>query len=410
MNLNEKLMKYADLVVKMGVNIQKDQILCLNCPVEYAEFGRMIAKCAYEAGAKEVVMNYRDEKLARMKYDYAPLEVFENFPEWLALKMNGYAEKGAAFMSILAEDPEIFNGVSSDKLLANAKASEKALKGYRECFDKSELQWNLFAVPNPAWAKKVFPDLEEKEAIEKLWEAIFKTVYIGEKDAVAEWKKHDETFIEKCKYLNEKQFKKLHYKNSLGTDFTVGMPENHIWAGGGENSTKGVRFFPNMPTEEVFTAPDCRCAEGKVVSSMPLSYQGTLINKFSVTFKEGKVVEFSAEEGYEALERLLNTDEGSRRLGEVALVPYDSAISNMGLLFYNTLFDENASCHLAFGKCYPNTIKGGEFLSKEDLQKLGGNDSINHVDFMVGSKDLKVTGIDAEGKETVIFENGNWAI
>ncbi|QSX05222.1 aminopeptidase [Sedimentibacter sp. zth1] len=410
MNLNEKLMEYAELAVKTGVNIQKDQILVLQCPVEYAEFARMITKCAYEAGAKEVVVSWKDEKLGRLKFDYAPLEVFENVPNWKASFYNDYAKQNAAFMNVLAEDPEIFKGVSSEKLLANVKASEIALKDYRDCFDKSELQWNLFAVPNVAWAKKIFPDLDEKEAIEKLWEAIFKTVHIGKENPVEAWKKHDANLVSKCNILNEKQFAKLHYENSLGTDFVVGMPKNHIWAGGGESNTKGIRFFPNMPTEEVFTAPDCRYADGKVVSSMPLSYQGTLINNFSVTFKDGKVVDFDAKEGYEALERLLNTDEGSRRLGEVALVPYDSAISNMGILFYNTLFDENASCHFAFGKCYPNTIKGGELLSKEDLKKIGGNDSMNHVDFMVGTKDLKVTGIEENGNKTVIFEKGNWAI
>lgn len=410
MNLREKLEQYADLAVRTGVNIQKNQILVLRCPVEYADFARMIQKCAYEAGAKEVVVNWQDEKSARLRYDYAPLEVFENVPAWRASFFNDYAKQGAAFMSVLADDPEIFKGVSSEKLVASVKSSEKALKPYRECFNKSELQWNLFAVPNEAWAKKVFPNCPVEEAIEKLWDAIFKTVHIGTDDPIEAWKKHDKNLTEKCDILNKKQFAKLHYKNSIGTDFTVGMPKNHIWAGGGENNTKGVRFFPNMPTEEVFTAPDCRYAEGKVVSSMPLSYQGTLITNFSVTFKDGKVVDFTAEEGYEALERLLNTDEGSRRLGEVALVPYESPISNMGILFYNTLFDENAACHFAFGRCYPNTIKGGELLSKEELLKLGGNDSMNHVDFMIGTKDLTITGVEENGSETVIFNNGNWAI
>ncbi len=410
MNFNEKLVQYADLAVRTGVNIQKDQILVLQCPVEYAEFARMITENAFKAGAKDVVVVWKDEKLARLRYDYAALDVFENVPEWRAVMFNGYAKQGAAFMSVLAEDPEIFKGVSSEKLTANVIASEKALKEYRECFDKSELQWNLIAVPNKAWAKKVFPDCGEEEAINKLWDAIFKTVHVGESDPVELWRKHGETLGKKSAILNEKQFVKLHYKNSIGTDFVVGMPKNHIWSGGGDTSTNKIFFFPNMPTEEVFTAPDCRYADGKVVSSLPLSYQGTLITDFSVTFKDGYVVEFDAKEGYEALERLLNTDEGSRRLGEVALVPYDSAISNMGILFYNTLFDENASCHFAFGRCYPNTIKGGELLSKEELLDLGGNYSMNHVDFMVGTSDLKITGIEENGEETVIFNNGNWAI
>lgn len=410
MNFNEKLVQYADLAVRTGVNIQKGQILVLQCPVEYAEFARMITENAYKAGAKDVVVVWKDEKLSRIRYDYAGLDVFETIPEWRAKLFNGYAKEGAAFMNVLAEDPEIFKGVSSDKLLAGVKASEVFLKEYRDCFDKNELQWNLIAVPNTAWAKKVFPDCSEEEAINKLWEAIFKTVHIGTEDPVEIWKNHGKTLGEKSAILNEKQFAKLHYKNSIGTDFVVGMPKNHIWGGGGDTNTKGIFFFPNMPTEEVFTAPDCRYADGKVVSSMPLSYQGTLITDFSVTFKDGLIVDFEAKDGYEALERLLNTDEGSRRLGEVALVPYNSAISNMGILFYNTLFDENASCHFAFGKCYPNTIKGGEFLSKEELKKIGGNDSMNHVDFMVGTSNLTIVGIEENGDETVIFKDGNWAI
>ena len=243
-----------------------------------------------------------------------------------------------------------------------------------------------------------------------MWEDIFKDCKFEGGNPVKAWEEHGAFLAKKCEILNNKQFAKLHYKNSLGTDFTVGMPKNHIWGGGGEKNTKDVFFFPNMPTEEVFTAPDCRYAEGQVVSSMPLSYQGNLITDFTLTFKDGKVTEFTAKEGYESLERLLNTDEGSRRLGEVALVPYDSPISNMKILFYNTLFDENASCHLAFGRCYPNTIKGGELMPKDELKKIGGNDSMNHVDFMIGSSDLTITGIEENGTETVIFKNGNWAI
>lgn len=410
MNFNEKLSQYADLAVRSGVNIQKDQILVLQCPVEYAEFARMITENAFKAGAKDVVQVWKDEKSARIRYDYAPLEVFESIPEWRAALYNGYAKQGAAFLNVIADDPEIFKGVASEKLLAGVKASERDLKDYRDCFDKSELQWNIIAVPNEAWAKKVFPELPVDKAIEKLWDSIFKAVRIGNGDPVELWTQHGETLNKKSEILNAKQFVKLNYKNSIGTNFTTGMPKNHIWAGGGDRNTKGVFFFPNMPTEEVFTAPDCRYAEGKVVSSMPLSYQGNLITNFSLTFKDGKVVDFTAEEGYEALERLLNTDEGSRRLGEVALVPYDSAISNMKILFYNTLFDENASCHFALGRCYPNTIKGGELMSKEDLLAIGGNYSMNHVDFMVGTADLTITGIEEDGTETVIFKDGNWAI
>lgn len=410
MTFQEKLQEYAKLIVNIGVNVQEGQDIVLRCPVECYEFGRMIVEEGYKAGAKEVIVHWGDEQISRLTYDYADLSVFETVQEWQAESRNKYAREGACFITISGGDPEIFKGVDSAKLKAYAKACDKAFEEFYNRMMASEIPWNVVAVPNKKWAMKVFPELSEEEAVEKLWEAVFFAVRIGESDVVEAWRKHNQSLAEQCKKLNELQFEKLHYKNSLGTDFIVGLVENHIWEGGAEEDSKGVTFVANMPTEEVFTMPDCRVADGKVVSSLPLSFEGTLIKNFSLTFKNGRVEEFTAEEGYEALERLLNSDEGSRHLGEVALVPYKSPISQMNILFYNTLFDENASCHFAFGECYPTTVKGGTKMTAEEITKVGGNHSMNHVDFMVGTSDLCITGITKEGKEIPIFENGNWVL
>lgn len=410
MNINEKLQQYAKLAVRIGVNVQKGQTLVLRCPAEFYEFARLLTKEGYEAGAKEVVVHFRDEQIRRLSYDYSPLSVFETVPEWQAESLNQYAREGACFISLIGGDPEIFKGVDSEKLKASSIASDKAFEPFQKSLMSSENPWNIIALPSEVWAKKVFPDLSTEEGMKRLWDAIFTSVRIGDGDVVEKWKNHNKQLADQCKKLNELQFTKLHYKNNLGTDFTVGLVKNHCWEGGSEVNPNNIEFVANMPTEEVFTMPDHRIADGKVVSSLPLSYEGTLIKNFSLTFKNGRVEEFSAEEGYEALERLLNSDEGSRHLGEVALVPYDSPISNMKILFYNTLFDENASCHLALGRCYPNNIEGGTTMSQEELFEKGGNKSMNHVDFMIGTSDLSITGIKEDGTKIPIFQNGNWVL
>ena len=410
MTFEEKLKQYARLVVRIGVNVQKGQDIVLRCPAECYEFARMIAKEGYEAGAKQVIVHFKDEQISRLTYDYADISVFETVPEWQAESLNKYAKEGACFISISGGDPEVFKGVDSNKLKANAKASDKAFEPFYKRMMASEIPWNVVAVPNKKWAMKVFPNVAEEEAMEKLWNAIFLAVRIDEGDAVEKWNAHNALLAEKCKKLNEMQFAKLHYKNSIGTDFIVGLAKNHHWEGGSEKDENGVEFVANMPTEEVFTMPDHRIGEGTVVSALPLSFEGTLIKNFRLTFRNGRIEEFSAEEGYEALERLLNSDEGSRHLGEVALVPYESPISNMNILFYNTLFDENASCHFAFGECYPTTIQGGNAMTEEELFEAGGNHSMNHVDFMIGTSDLSIIGIKEDGTKVPVFENGNFVL
>ena len=409
MNHNEKLQQYARLIVKTGANVQKDQYVVLNCGIENVSFGRMVVEEAYKAGARDVIVFWNDVRTSRIRFDYAAMAELENIPEWRAESRNYYAREKAAFIAVTGSDPEAFLGVDSEKLKTSSRAADTAFKTYYKMMMASEMQWCVAAVPEEKWAQKVFPDLDRDAAMEKLWQAIFESVRIGREDAVKAWEKHNALLTEKCKMLNDYHFKKLRYRNSIGTDFVIGLQQDHIWEGGSEFTPDRTPFFANMPTEEIYTAPDCNYAQGTVAASMPLCHQGNLIENFSVTFHDGKVTDFKAEKGYDILKMIIEMDEGSGRLGEVALVPYDSPISNMGILFYDTLFDENAACHLAFGECYPTTIRNGGSMSKEELKAAGANQSMTHVDFMIGTKDLEITGIRADGTEICIFRNGNWA-
>lgn len=409
-NFNEKLDKYARLCVEVGINIQKNQPLVINAPVEGAEFVRLVAKHAYELGAKQVHVNWNDEVLTRLRYENAPMEVFENFPKWYADGLEEFAEDGAGFLSIYSQDPELLKGIDPKKIAAYNKSSSMALKEFRKYTMNDINAWCVVSIPTKGWAKRVFPELSDEEAMEKLWNAIFKATRMDLDDPVKAWQKHLDNLAKKVEYLNEMKFKKLYYKSSNGTDLEVELPEGHIWAGGGGKNSKGVYFVANMPTEEVFTMPLKTGVNGVVYSTKPLHYGGNLINDFKLTFKDGRVVDFEAKEGYEVLKDLLGLDEGAKYLGEVALVPYDSPISKSNIIFLNTLFDENASCHFALGKAYPTNIEGGENMTDEELEKAGVNDSLTHVDFMVGSEDLSIVGETHDGKRVQIFENGNWAI
>lgn len=409
MNFDEMLRKYAKLIVKSGINVQPGQEIYLNAQVENVKFVRLVTEELYKAGAKNVDIIWGDDKLDKIKYENAPMEVFENIPEWRAMQKNGAAERGAGFLYIDSSDPDGLTGIDPKKPAALVKAGMKAYKTYRDHMDKGLNTWCIVATPSPKWAKKIFPDMTEEKAIESLWKAICKAVRIDAEDPIEAWDEHRKTFEEKIKLLNSKQFEKLHFQSANGTDITIGMIENHVWAGGGATTPDGVFYFPNMPTEEIFVSPDNRLANGRVVASKPLCYQGTMIENFSFTFKDGEIIDFDAEKGYETLKELVYTDEGSKRLGEVALVPVKSPISEMGILFYNTLFDENAACHLAIGRGFNECVKNAENMSEEELKAKGLNVSATHVDFMFGTPDMKITGFDKEGNETVIFENGNWA-
>lgn len=407
-SFQEKLEKYAELAVKVGVNIQKDQTLVIRTPIFAAELVRLVTKKAYEVGAKNVHVEWSDEEITKTKFELAPDEAFHEFPEWTAKGHETLAEKGAAFLSITGTNPDLLKNADPQRVSNWNKASGKAMEGFRSYVMSDKVSWSIVAVPSEGWAQKVFPDLSVNEAVEKLWDAIFAATRIDQADPVSAWKEHLDNLDTKMKKLNEKHFHTLHYQ-SEGTDLVIELPETHLWVSGGSINKDGVPFVANMPTEEVFTSAKKTGVNGTVSSTKPLNYGGTLINQFSLTFKDGKVIDFKAEEGYETLKRLLETDEGSRYIGEVALVPHDSPISNADIIFYNTLFDENASNHLALGSAYAFCIEDGKEMSKEELENNGLNTSLTHVDFMMGSSDMNIDGVYEDGKREPIFRNGNWA-
>ncbi|WP_066677172.1 aminopeptidase [Clostridium septicum] len=409
MEMEKMLKKYAELAVKKGVNTQENQTVIINSPIECDNFAREIAKAAYNVGAKEVVVHYNDQKLQRIKLENSSIETLSNTPEWLGESYNYYARNGACVISISASDPDAYKGIPVEKISAMQKSRQLALSEYYEYSMANKIRWTVVSIPTEAWAIKIFPNLSKEKAVEKLWEVIFKVVRLDTENPIKAWEEHNKNLREKLTYLNEKKFKKLHFKNNKGTNLTIELPEGHIWLGGSEYCSNGIEFNANMPTEEVFTLPKKDGVNGTVFSSKPLSYSGNLIDEFSLTFKDGKVIDFSAKEGYEVLKELLDSDKGSKYLGEVALVPYDSPISNSNIIFYNTLFDENAACHLAFGKAYPICIEKGTDMSKEEFENHGVNTSIIHVDFMIGTNDLEITGITEDKDSFEIFANGNWA-
>ena len=405
----EIITKYVDLALNIGINLQKEQILVIMSPVETAPFTRLLVEKAYELGASEVIVHWSDDFCKKMIFTYGKKEIFEKMPAWQVESLMYYANKGAAFLSIAANDPELLAGIDSEKIGAYQKTRGQALKPYYDKIMVNELQWNIISVPTLAWAKKVFPDVNDDEAIDLLWNAILKSTKADTENPIETWKNHLSILKEKMDYLNNKQFEKVVITNSLGTNLTVKLPKNHIWASGKDVTQSGIEFVANIPTEEVFSMPHKYGVDGIVYASKPLNYGGTLIEDFSITFKDGKIIDFSAKSGYEALENLVSIDEGAKYLGEIALVPFDSPISNLEILFYNTLFDENASCHLAIGQAYSSCIQNGDKLSSEEMEKVGMNDSLTHVDFMFGTSDLSIVGYEENGNCENIFINGNWA-
>ena len=408
--MEEKLREYAALLARVGLNIQPGQTLVISSPVECAGFARLCASAAYDAGCREVVMNWRDDVLAREKFLRAESSVFDEVPLWRRHFYNDYAREGAAYLSIAAEDPENLLGVDPDRLVRSQRAGGKALEEFYRLQMSSGFPWCIASIPIPSWAKRVFPGLPEEEAMEKLWDAIFRTMRItGDGQSAARWAEHTEMLARRKARLNELRFRTLHYTNALGTDLTVELPQDHIWEAGDDVTQKGQAFIANMPTEEIFTAPLRHGVNGVVCAAMPLVHDGNIIDKFRFVVREGKIVEATAEKGEDVLRAAISVDEGAAYFGEVALVPYDSPISNLKLLFYNTLFDENAACHLAFGEAYP-CIEGGRDMSKEQLKEKGLNDSITHVDFMIGTKDLSIVGTTHDGREIPVFVEGNFAL
>ncbi|MFD3448230.1 aminopeptidase [Microbacteriaceae bacterium 4G12] len=404
----QNLDKYAELAVRVGINIQKDQTLVIIAPLPAAEFVHKIADKAYEAGAKHVHVDWNDEKLTRIKYEKAPDEAFLEYPMWKAKGFEEMAANGAAFLNIYSPNPDLLNGIDPKRIANANKTGAMAMKNYRSYLMADRACWSIVSVPTNEWAQKIFPDLPGEEAVEQLWEAIFKIVRVDQEDPVAAWEQHKANLKQKVDYLNNKQYKQLIYE-APGTNLTIELPEQHVWQGGGSVSEKGVAFSPNMPTEEVYTMPHKDGVNGVVSSTKPLNYAGNLIDQFTLTFENGIVVDYSAETGYDTLKHLLETDEGARRLGEVALVPHHSPISDSGLIFYNTLFDENASNHLAIGEAYPVNLTNGTSMSPEELAEHGANKSLVHEDFMIGSAQMNIDGVTKDGTREPIFRNGNWA-
>jgi aminopeptidase len=404
----KNLEKYAELAVKVGVNIQKGQTLVVNTTLDSKELVRLVVKKAYENGAENVIVNWNDDIVSKLKYDMAPDEAFLEYPKWRAKETTELAENGAAYMSIVSSSPDLLKGVDPQRIANFQKAAGKALTQYRKYIQSDKVSWTVIAAASDEWAEKVFPDAPAEERVQKLWEAIFQATRINTEQPVEAWKQHDASIHEKVHYLNGKRYKKLHYK-APGTDLTIELDDKHLWVGAGSVSEKGIEFMANMPTEEVFTAPVKTGVNGVVSSTKPLSYGGNIIDRFTLTFENGKIVDVKAEVGEEILKHLVETDEGSHYLGEVALVPYHSPISQSNILFYNTLFDENASNHLAIGSAYAFCIEGGKTMSADELKEHGINESLTHVDFMIGSAEMDIDGITADGKVEPIFRNGDWA-
>ncbi|WP_113525241.1 aminopeptidase [Staphylococcus aureus] len=410
-NYKEKLQQYAELLVKVGMNVQPKQPVFIRSSVETLELTHLIVEEAYHCGASDVRVVYSDPTLKRLKFENESVEHFANheIKSYDVEARMDYVKRGAANLALISEDPDLMDGIDSQKLQAFQQQNARAFKGYMESVQKNQFPWVVAAFPSKAWAKRVYPELSVEEAYIKFIDEVFDIVRIDGNDPVENWRQHIANLSVYTQKLQQKNYHALHYV-SEGTDLTVGLAKNHIW----EDATSYVNgkeqaFIANIPTEEVFTAPDRNRVDGYVTNKLPLSYNGTIIDQFKLMFKDGEIIDFSAEKGEAVLKDLINTDEGSRRLGEVALVPDDSPISNRNTIFYNTLFDENAACHLAIGSAYAFNIQGGTEMTVEEKIASGLNDSNVHVDFMIGSSDLTIYGIFEDGSKELVFENGNWA-
>lgn len=399
--------KYADLLIGTGVNVQKGQTLVINADPIHHEFVEILTEAAYQKGARKVIVEYGSESLSRLHYKYRSLEDITEVADWEIAKYNSYLSEDLCKLALRSPNPGVMDDVDSKVISAATQSRGVALERYQRYSMNSEGQWLVCACPTLAWAQKVFPELEPQAAYDKLYEQILYASRVSENnDPAAEWVAHNAQLAKQNAALNHYDFSSVHFKNSLGTDIIVGLVEGHIWSGGDKPALNGVAFNANIPTEESFTTPDRNRVDGIVYNSLPLNNNGRLIDKFWLRFEKGVVVDFDAEVGKEALEELLNTDPNSRRIGEIALVSYDSPISNLGTLFYNTLFDENASCHMALGRGYP-LIENGGSMSKEELLERGINQALIHVDFMFGTQDMIATGITKNGEEVTVIENGN---
>lgn len=410
-NYQDKLRQYAQLLVRVGMNVQDKQPVFIRSSVEALELTHLVVEEAYIAGASDVRVEYADPRLKRLKFEHESLDHFENndVKSYDVEARMDFVKRGAANLAILTEDPDLLSGIDASKLKAYQLQYSKAYKVYMEASQKNQFPWVVAAFPSKAWAQRVYPDKSVEDAYTTFVDEVFDIVRVDGNDPIQNWQSHVKNLSVHADKLQKKQYKALHYL-SEGTDLVVGLPKGHIW----EDATSYVNgdqqaFIANIPTEEVFTAPDRNNVNGYVTNKLPLSFNGNIIDGFTLTFKDGEIIDFKADKGEDVLRDLLDTDEGAKRLGEVALVPDDSPISNRNTIFYNTLFDENASCHLAIGSAYGFNIEGGTEMTTEEKIASGLNDSNVHEDFMIGSADLTIYGILEDDTKELVFENGNWA-
>lgn len=403
-----QLRRYAKLLAKTGINVKKGQWVRVIAELDQPEFVEMVVEELYRAGAGKVSVEFSHQALAKFHYKYAKEETLAKTEKWEIEKLELCKNELPAMLYIESSDPDGLAGVDQEKFTKVRMARTKVSKPFRDAME-NKYQWCIAAVPGKAWAKKVFPSLMVNTAVEKLWDVILAASRADGSDPVREWARHNDELAARCDYLNKLKLVSLEYKSSNGTDFKVGLIDDSRFTGGSEETLSGAIFNPNIPTEEIFISPKAGKAEGIVYSTKPLSYQGELIENFSIRFEGGKAVEVKAEKNQHLLEKMISMDEGASMLGECALIAYDSPINNTGILFYNTLFDENASCHLALGRGFNECVRGFENMTKEELHAKGINDSMIHVDFMIGAPDMEIVGITKNGDRVQIFKNGNWA-
>lgn len=406
------LKKYAEVLVRVGANVQPGKKMVFNAPVTddptIRRLCHYIIASAYDAGASLVLTNWTDEQEFKIRLEHAADGTFEEADKWGEQALYDIIKDGGSALSLRVTDPDLLEGQDATKIATYRKAAATLRQPTRKLWNQGIGTWSLASGSYQPWADKVVPGLPAEERVAKLWEMIFQVTRVLEEDPVAAWQTHSQNLIDRAKYLTEKQYSALKI-TSPGTDLTLGLADNHIWLGGGDLTQDGLPYMPNIPTEEVFTMPHRARVDGTVTSTKPLIYSGTMIDDFSLTFKDGKVVDLKAGKGEETLRKMLETDEGAPRLGEIALVPHSSPISQMGALFYNTLFDENASCHIALGAAYHNTMENGPFMNEEDYAAAGGNSSLIHTDFMIGSGETSIDGVKADGSTEPVMRSGEWA-
>jgi aminopeptidase len=408
LTFEQQLQNYADLAVNLGVGLRTGQRLIVRAPVESAPLLRLIAASAYRAGARLVDVLWSDDAITLARFQHAPRDSFEEFPVWRTAAMAQAAEQGDAFLSISAEDPDLLKDQDPNLITLSRRTAETHMRPFRRQLMADATNWSIISYPLPAWAAKVFPADPPEEQLPQLWSVIFKTCRIDQPDPLAAWQEHVKQLAARRDYLNARQYTALKFTGP-GTNLTLGLPRQHHWHSGQKETVTGLTYIPNIPTEEVFAMPHKDQAEGVVTSTKPLSYAGVLIEEFSLTFARGRVVKVTAKKGEAILEKLVATDDGAARLGEVALVPHSSPISQSGLLFYNTLFDENASSHLALGRAYRFCLENGPAMSDDEFGRAGGNDSLVHVDFMIGSGEMDIDGLTADGAREPVMRNGEWS-